>query len=70
MAIEGGKDDITGVGQTKSVLTLCKNLPDDMKKYVLAEEVGHYGLFNGSKFRNIILPEIREFTKAHSPVKH
>lgn len=70
LAIEGGKDDITGVGQTKSVLTLCKNLPDDMKKYVLAEEVGHYGLFNGSKFRNIILPEIREFTKAHSPVKH
>ncbi|HRE31408.1 MAG TPA: polyhydroxyalkanoate depolymerase, partial [Candidatus Berkiella sp.] len=51
LAIEGGKDDITGVGQTKSALTLCKNVPDSMKHYYLAEDVGHYGLFNGSKFR-------------------
>lgn len=70
LAIEGGKDDITGVGQTKSVLTLCKNLPNDMKKYVLAEEVGHYGLFNGGKFRNTILPEIKTFTDAHNETLH
>lgn len=65
LAIEGEHDDITGVGQTKSVLGLCKNLPDSMKKYFLAEGVGHYGLFNGKKFRNIIIPEIHAFTKAH-----
>lgn len=70
LAIEGGKDDITGIGQTKSVLELCKNLPDTMKKYVLAEEVGHYGLFNGSKFRKVILPEIRSFIKEHKPQAH
>ncbi|CAM2925822.1 poly(3-hydroxybutyrate) depolymerase [Legionella steigerwaltii] len=63
LAIEGEKDDITGVGQTKSVLGLCKNLPDTMKKYFLAEGVGHYGLFNGKKFRNIIIPEIYSFTE-------
>ncbi|MCW8471467.1 polyhydroxyalkanoate depolymerase [Fluoribacter gormanii] len=66
LAIEGERDDITGVGQTKSVLSLCKNLPDSMKKYFLAEGVGHYGLFNGKKFRNIIIPEIHDFTKTHA----
>jgi poly(3-hydroxybutyrate) depolymerase len=66
LAIEGERDDITGSGQTKSVLTLCNNLPDSMKKYILAEGVGHYGLFSGSKFRKIIIPEIYTFTKAHS----
>ena len=65
LAIEGGRDDITGIGQTKSVLTLCKNLPDSMKRYYLAEEVGHYGLFSGSKFRKIIIPEIWSFTEDH-----
>lgn len=66
LAIEGERDDITGSGQTKSVLSLCKNLSDEMKKYFLAEEVGHYGLFSGSKFRKIIIPEIRAFTKIHA----
>lgn len=66
LAIEGGRDDITGVGQTKSVLGFCKNLPDNMKRYYLAEEVGHYGLFSGSKFKNVIIPEIRSFTDAHN----
>ncbi|WED43353.1 polyhydroxyalkanoate depolymerase [Legionella cardiaca] len=61
LVIEGEKDDITGLGQTKSVISLCKNLPDDMKKYHLAAGVGHYGLFNGSKFRNTIIPEINNF---------
>ncbi len=65
LAIEGARDDITGVGQTKAVLNFCKNLPDSMKKYYLAENVGHYGLFNGSKFRKIIIPEIHQFTETH-----
>lgn len=66
LAIEGSRDDITGAGQTKSVLELCKNLPNSMKKYWLAEDVGHYGLFSGSKFRSSIVPEILEFTAAHN----
>jgi poly(3-hydroxybutyrate) depolymerase len=66
LAIEGGRDNITGVGQTKSVIDLCSNVPDSKKKYVLAEEVGHYGLFNGKKFRTIIIPEIYTFTQSHS----
>lgn len=66
LAIEGERDDITGAGQTQSVLELCKTLPDSMKKYVLAEGVGHYGLFSGSKFRSTIVPEIVAFTSQHS----
>ena len=65
LAIEGELDDITGIGQTKSVLDLAKNLSEDKKRYVLAEGVGHYGLFNGSKFRKIIIPEIVKFTEEH-----
>lgn len=70
MAIEGENDDITGIGQTKSALTLCKNIPVDKKKYILAPGVGHYGLFNGSKFRKIILPEIVKFAHEHSKKIH
>ena len=65
LAIEGARDDITGVGQTKAVLDLCANLPASKKAYHLQEDVGHYGLFNGEKFRNRILPLIREFTTLH-----
>lgn len=64
LVIEGEKDDITGLGQTKSVLSLCTNLPDTMKQYKLVSGVGHYGLFSGSKFRNLIVPEINQFTAA------
>ncbi|MCW8445518.1 polyhydroxyalkanoate depolymerase [Fluoribacter gormanii] len=61
LIIEGELDDITGLGQTKSVISLCKNLPESKKKYYLAKGVGHYGLFNGSKFRKTIIPEINTF---------
>lgn len=70
LAIEGGKDDITGIGQTQSALELCKNLSPKMKKYVLAQDVGHYGLFNGSKFRKVIIPEINSFINNHQPFAH
>lgn len=66
LIIEGERDDITGRGQTKSVIDLCKNLPDSRKKYVLALGVGHYGLFSGHKFRTTIIPEIEQFTREQS----
>src|SRR3546814_8555191 len=47
LAIEGEKDDISGIGQTRAALKLATHLPDKHKKYYLAEEVGHYGIFNG-----------------------
>jgi poly(3-hydroxybutyrate) depolymerase len=61
MAIEGEKDDISGVGQTLAALQLTPNLPTDKKVYHLQMGVGHYGVFNGSRFKNEIAPAIAEF---------
>jgi poly(3-hydroxybutyrate) depolymerase len=51
LAVEGERDDISGIGQTKAALKLAHNLPEANKRYLLAEGVGHYGIFNGSKWR-------------------
>jgi len=67
--IEGEKDDITGIGQTKAGLDLCKNLPDSKKKYHLQKDVGHYGIFSGRKYRDEILPLIKDFVDKHSDTK-
>ncbi|MBX3563716.1 MAG: polyhydroxyalkanoate depolymerase [Sphingomonas sp.] len=66
LAIEGEKDDISGIGQTKAALTLSTGLPEAMKQYHLAEDVGHYGIFNGSKWRNRIAPVVDKWIATHS----
>ena len=70
LAIEGEKDDISGVGQTKSAITLCKNLPDSMKHYHLQKNVGHYGIFNGRRFREQIVPLMQQFIMHQTSVTH
>ena len=66
LAIEGEKDDISGLGQTRAALTLATNLPDAMKRYHMAPTVGHYGIFNGSKWRTQIAPVVEEWIGAHN----
>jgi poly(3-hydroxybutyrate) depolymerase len=61
MAVEGEKDDISGVGQTLAALDLTPNLSPDKKVYHLQKGVGHYGVFNGSRFRSEIAPRIADF---------
>jgi len=65
LAIEGEKDDISGLGQTKAALKIATNLPDDMKKHYLAKGAGHYGIFNGNKWRSIIAPVMEEWIQQH-----
>jgi len=65
LAIEGERDDISGLGQTKAALSLADKLPADKKRYVMAEGAGHYGIFNGSKWRNKIAPVVEEWMTAH-----
>jgi len=65
LAVEGENDDISGIGQTKAALHLATHLPEERKKYYLAEEVGHYGIFNGSKWRNRIAPVLEDWIKRH-----
>jgi poly(3-hydroxybutyrate) depolymerase len=66
LAIEGENDDISGIGQTKSALEIATNLPAAQKKYYMAEDVGHYGIFNGSKWRDRIAPVVEEWIAAHN----
>jgi poly(3-hydroxybutyrate) depolymerase len=61
LAIEGERDDISGLGQTKAALTLATSLPDEKKRYHMAEGVGHYGIFNGSKWREKIAPVVEDW---------
>jgi poly(3-hydroxybutyrate) depolymerase len=61
MTVEGEKDDISGVGQTEAAHRLCLNIPPEHKVHYLAEGVGHYGVFNGSRFRADIAPRISDF---------
>lgn len=65
MTVEGEKDDISGIGQTFAAQTLCSSLPDAMREHHLQPGVGHYGVFNGSRFRAEIAPRIRDFIAAH-----
>ena len=61
MTVEGEKDDISGVGQTYAAQDLCVNIPADKKVHYLQMGVGHYGVFNGSRFRSEIAPRICDF---------
>ena len=65
LAIEGERDDISGLGQTKAALDLTPKLSDRKKRYYMAEGAGHYGIFNGSKWRGKIAPVVEEFIVAH-----
>jgi poly(3-hydroxybutyrate) depolymerase len=61
MTVEGENDDISGIGQTVAAQALCANIPASMKLDYLQKDVGHYGVFNGSRFRNEIAPRIVAF---------
>ena len=69
LAVEGENDDISGIGQTKAALTLATSLPSGRKKYHLAPEVGHYGIFNGSKWRTRIAPVVEEWMARHDKAR-
>jgi len=59
--VEGELDDISGNGQTEAAHTLCRSIPADRRKHLLAQGVGHYGIFSGRKFRELVYPQIRSF---------
>ena len=61
MTVEGEKDDISGVGQTEAAHDAVHDIPADTKAHYLQPEVGHYGVFNGSRFRAEIAPRIADF---------
>jgi poly(3-hydroxybutyrate) depolymerase len=66
LAIEGERDDISGIGQTKAALDIATALPEAKKKYFMAKDVGHYGIFNGRKWRERIAPVVEKWIAQHS----
>jgi poly(3-hydroxybutyrate) depolymerase len=66
LAIEGERDDICGLGQSRAALDIAVNVPDRLKHYHLAEGVGHYGVFNGSRWRDHTAPVVEEWIAANS----
>jgi poly(3-hydroxybutyrate) depolymerase len=65
LAIEGERDDISGIGQTKAALKISTALPEKQKKYYLAKGVGHYGIFNGRRWREMIAPVVENWIATH-----
>ena len=61
LAIEGERDDISGIGQTKAALDISTGLAASKKQYFLARDVGHYGIFNGRKWRDRIAPVVEDW---------
>ena len=68
LAIEGERDDISGLGQTKAALELTPRLDASKKRYYMAEGAGHYGIFNGSRWREKIAPVVEEFVQNHETI--
>ncbi|HER27190.1 MAG TPA: polyhydroxyalkanoate depolymerase [Rhodospirillales bacterium] len=66
MTVEGEKDDICGVGQTSAAHDLCSDLADDRKVRYVQKGVGHYGVFNGRRWRDEIQPRIAAFIADNS----
>jgi poly(3-hydroxybutyrate) depolymerase len=64
MTVEGERDDISGVGQTGAAHGLCTAIPAARRRHHLQRGVGHYGVFNGGRFRAEIVPAIVEFMAA------
>ena len=67
--VEGENDDISGLGQTKAAQDLCVNIPPELRAHYMQPSVGHYGVFNGSRFRAEIVPRMVDFMHSHGRTK-
>src|SRR4051812_47726354 len=66
LTVEGELDDISGNGQTEAAHSLCLNIPRDRREHLLAPGVGHYGIFSGRRWRELIYPRVRDFIRKHA----
>jgi poly(3-hydroxybutyrate) depolymerase len=70
LTVEGEKDDISGIGQTQAAHTICTGLPDSFKQDYIQPGVGHYGVFNGRRFREEIYPRVRAVIRQFEGADH
>jgi poly(3-hydroxybutyrate) depolymerase len=65
LTVEGELDDISGSGQTEAAHALCHNVPKDRQKHLEVKGAGHYGIFSGRRWREVVYPEVRDFIRKH-----
>ena len=61
LSVEGELDDISGLGQTQAVHGLCSGVPAARQRHLLAKGAGHYGIFSGRRWREVVYPEVKRF---------
>ena len=66
LSIEGELDDIAGLGQTEAVQALCTGIPAARRSHFIVEGAGHYGIFSGRRWREVVYPKVRDFFIAQS----
>jgi len=66
MTVEGELDDISGSGQTKAALGMCSGVPAANKKHLEVEGAGHYGIFSGRRWQNVVYPSVKAFISEHN----
>jgi poly(3-hydroxybutyrate) depolymerase len=69
MTVEGEHDDISGLGQTEATHALCSSIPAHRRVHYVQKGVGHYGVFNGSRFKSEIVPRISDFIMSSANAK-
>ena len=69
LTVEGELDDISGSGQTQAAHDLCSGIPASSKRHFEATGAGHYGIFSGRRWRDMVYPVVKEFILAHNSVK-
>jgi len=66
LTVEGELDDISGSGQTRAAQDLCSSIPKDQRTHMEVEGAGHYGIFSGRRWREMVYPQVVKFIKAHA----
>jgi poly(3-hydroxybutyrate) depolymerase len=64
LTVEGELDDISGIGQTRAAHDLCTGIPDERKRHLTIARTGHYGIFSGRRWREMVYPEVQKFIAA------
>lgn len=67
--IEGEFDDVSGHGETEAAHALCRNIPPERCEHFIATGVGHYGIFSGRRWREMVFPMVRDFIRRHAQAR-
>lgn len=64
-SVEGELDDISGLGQTEALHKICGGVVDSEQKHLIVEGAGHYGIFAGRRWREVVYPVLQAFIASH-----